>query len=154
MGYSVSSLTIIDSEAPTHDNETAREHDRIDVLMKWVGALELLIERSLNIKEADLEFRSETAQRELLHLRMMSFGLMPPRSRPETLTGPLRTFASSLRTQYRPDQIYTGQVRLIAADDPRVDSEVNRLQHERVLEAWRQWTPTLTFAHIPGNTRI
>jgi thioesterase domain-containing protein len=151
MNRSVASLTIIDSEAPADDGAHGREHTSIEVLTKLTEILELSAGTTLNIDAAELELLDETRQLELLHQRMVQAGLVPPNTRAEMLRGVLGTFGAALRTNYRPEHLYLGPLRLVLVTDGSLDEEANQRQHHDTLEGWRQLAPNLTDWHGPGN---
>src|SRR5215467_10201875 len=111
-GRAIGSLTILDSEVP----ESGCEYNNTEAIMAWIEVFELILERPLDVGRGDLDLLNESAQRKLLHARMVSEGLVPARTDPGILQGPLRTFAMSLRTHYRPDKVYPGPVQLILVD--------------------------------------
>jgi thioesterase domain-containing protein len=150
-GRSVASLTIVDSEVPDNTHPGAHEYNDIEAIMKWVGVFELALDRPLGVTRDDLESRSEAAQMKLLHQCLVTERCMPARSRPDVLRGPLRTFARSLRTHFRPAKSYPGPIRLVLADDPKLDEVDNRLQQEHVEEGWKRWAPNLVSTRTPGN---
>jgi len=82
---------------------------------------------------------------------LVRYGILPQRSEPEVLRGPLRVFATSLRTCYTPANIYPGPLRLILADDPRLEETDNRRKQECLIERWKQWAPGLISVHASGN---
>lgn len=150
-GRQVSSLIILDSEAPDDQLTPVREFIPAEVVMEMLDAYEQVVGHSLGIDRGDLDVCSETEQLELLHGRLVVEGLLPSRSEPDVLYGPLRTFATSLRTHYHPTGIFPGPVQLILADDAKLDQNTNLQNHKRVEEGWRRWAPNLVCTHAPGN---
>jgi arthrofactin-type cyclic lipopeptide synthetase C len=63
----------------------------------------------------------------------------------------MRTFATGLRTSYRPSGIYLGPLHFVYVSDPRLDEETNRTSSESTLEDWRRWTGTFVPWKGPGN---
>jgi thioesterase domain-containing protein len=150
-GHTVSSLTILDSEPPDDPAPDAREMDSIEVILYWVEIFDLLLQRPLGVTRRDLESSSESARMKLLHRCLVRERLIPPRSTPDLLRGPLQTFARAVRTHFSPDKSYPGRVQLVLVDDPKLDSEANQ-RHQKESEArWRRWAPNLVFSHAPGN---
>jgi thioesterase domain-containing protein len=150
-GRAIASLTILDSEVPDNDDALVREYNRTEAVMKLIETLEQVLGYPLEIGASNLDSCDDAAQRQLLHERLVRVGRMPRRSKPDVLRGPLRTFAASLRTHYRPDKVYPEPVRLVLVDDPKLDDEANRLQRERTIKGWRRWAPNLFFLYGPGN---
>jgi arthrofactin-type cyclic lipopeptide synthetase C len=150
-GRTVASLTILDKEAPDQDDNVFREYTHTDILMDWINSFELVLGHPLGVAKTDIELLSESAQRELLHRRLVAANLMPGRSEADVLRGPLRTFAASIRAHYKPDKPYTGPLTLILVDDPRLDQTSNRQYRHEVTENWKRFAPNLVSAHGPGN---
>jgi thioesterase domain-containing protein len=86
-----------------------------------------------------------------LHRLLVEVDLMPPRSEPDALRGPLSTFAAALRTRYRPQNSYPEALHLVLADDPKLNANNNRLHRARRVEGWQRWAPNLIYSHCPGN---
>jgi thioesterase domain-containing protein len=147
----VGSITILDSNPPGDICEAKREHNFTDVTMEFIEAFELALERALEVKREDIESLNESAQRRLLHRCLVREGVLPRRSEPDVLLGPLRTFGMAVRTQYIPDNSYPDRLNLILVDDPRLDEIANRHRQEKLVSAWRQWAPNLVYSHLPGN---
>jgi thioesterase domain-containing protein len=150
-GGSVASLTILDSEAPDDGYSTVREYTDTDVAWNWVKAIENMLGHSIGIQIAELQSRSQLERRELLHSSLVSNGIMSPRSSADDLRGPLRTFASGLRTYYMPCGPYYDPVRLIFVEDHGMHWDAIRENPELQLKRWRRWAPNLAYITIPGN---
>jgi thioesterase domain-containing protein len=150
-GRSVASLTIIDSEAPGGSGLLGRAYTSTEALMELIEVMELAAEKSLGVHRAEFESQNTEGQLRLLHEGMLRVGLMPRRSTPDALLGPIRTFGAALRTGYRPRRPFPDPVRLALARDPRLDDRVNRREHHATLERWRLWAPNITCWHGPGN---
>lgn len=150
-GRSIGSLTLIDSEAPDGLDASFSEYNQAEVILRWIEVFERFLERPLNIQRADLDGRSEAERVKLLHSRMVDQGLLPRQSDPETLRGPLWSFAMSIRTRFKPDQPYPGLMKLILVNDHGVDGSFNQRRHDHLLKEWKHWAPCLTNAVAPGN---
>lgn len=146
-GHTVASLTILDSEVP--GDATIQDYSNIDVMMDWLQTFEQNLGYSLEIKSDDLEARNKDEQLKLIHSRLVLKRLLPRQSQPETLSGPLRTFAASFRATYRPTQCYPERIRLVLAADKEMSG--SRCRQSDVTTGWRQWAPKLTCAQVPGN---
>jgi hypothetical protein len=116
-----------------------------------VEVFELLAERPLGIAPDTVKDLANVGRLRLLHERLTSVGLVPPRSTMDLLRTPFRVFASCLRTTYRPSGIYGGPVRLILLNDVRLDEGANRRYHAATIAGWRKWAPHLHFALGAGN---
>jgi thioesterase domain-containing protein len=151
MGRSLASLTILDSEVPGDNGKLNLEYDNTDAIMEWVATVEQLLERPLKISRRDIESRNESAQRKLLHNCLIKEGLLPRRSQPDALNGPLKTFAASIRTQYSPKAPYQRQMQLVLVDDATLGQDANRQRQKDIVEGWKLWAPNLVVRHASGN---
>jgi amino acid adenylation domain-containing protein len=149
-GRDVACLTILDSEAPDED-ASVRELTHIEVTMAFINLFEELLEHPLGIKQSDLEVRSEKAQMELLHHRLVAEGLLPQRSQPDVLCGPLRTFAMAIRSSFNPNKPYLGAVQLVLVNESKLDQAANRQRQEDIAKKWKRWAPNLIHRHAHGN---
>lgn len=150
-GRSVASLTIIDSEAPCGNGLLGRAYTSTEVLIKLIELMEMAADKSLGVYRAEFESQNTEGQLRLLHEGMLRVGLMPRRSTPDALRGPIRTFGAALRTGYRPQRPFPDPVRLALARDPRLDDQANQRQYQSTLEGWSLWSPNITCWHGPGN---
>ena len=150
-GRSVASLTIINSEAPCGNNLLGRAYTSTEVLVKLIEIMELAAEKSLGIQPAEFESQNTAVQLRLLHEGMIRVGLMPRRSTPDALRGPIRTFGAALRASYRPQRPFPDPVRLALARDPRLDDQADQRERQATLEGWRLWSPNITCWDGPGN---
>lgn len=147
----VASLTLIDSEAPEQGDVLGREHDALDVMATFVESLELASEKPLGVGRDALCMADPAQWLAMAHAGAVRTGIMPARSRPESLRGCLRTFGTALRTSYRPRADYTGPVRLVLIPDLRLDAAANQRQYQRMEEGWRRHAPQLSCWMGPGN---
>jgi amino acid adenylation domain-containing protein len=150
-GRAVGSLTLLDTEVPHDPGAPTADHDDVHVIMRLVEVLGHAAARPLGIAAADLAPLDEPARLALLHARMVGAALLPRRSGPDVLQGPLRTFAACLRTTYTPAEPYPGPVRLVLVHDSALDAESNRLQFADTARGWRRWAPDLVVTAGEGN---
>ncbi|AMS12796.1 non-ribosomal peptide synthetase [Pseudomonas chlororaphis] len=149
-GREVASLTLIDSEAPG-GNGVARAYTATAALQRLIDALQLASGQSLGIDPQAFALQDDAAQLAQLHAGMVRVGLLSARSTPEAIQGMVRTFASALRTLYRPHRRYQGRARLVLADDPRLDAAGNQREQQAMVEGWRQQVDELQVWQGPGN---
>jgi thioesterase domain-containing protein len=147
----IASITVLDSEPPDTGELPIRDYWSSEVTMAWIEATEQNLEVSLGIELRDLERRDESGQRQLLHERLVKKGGLPKRSHPDLLRGPLRTFGMSLRTQFRPDAPYSGELHLVLAADPGPEPARSTQSAEDSIQRWKQWVPKLIYHQAPGN---
>ena len=150
-GRSLASLTIIDSEAPCGNGLLGRAYTSTEVMVKLIEIMELAADKSLGVHRAEFESQNIAGQLRLLHEGMLRVGLMPRRSTPDALRGPVRTFGAALRASYRPQCPFPDLVRLALARDPRLDDQADQRERQTTLEGWRLWAPNITCWHGPGN---
>ncbi|OPK55965.1 non-ribosomal peptide synthetase, partial [Ralstonia solanacearum] len=151
-GHTVASLTLLDCQAPGSEaGWLGRTYTATEVLAKFVEALELALGKPLGVDSAMLSAADEAEQWRLIHAGMVGAGLIPRRSQPGMLRGPIRTFGAALRTPYRPGRLYTGPVRLVLADDPHASREANERAQYLTVSRLRDWAPDLVAWRGPGN---
>jgi thioesterase domain-containing protein len=150
-GRSVASLTIIDSEAPSDNGLLGRDYTSTEVLIKLIEIMEMAADKSLGVHRTEFESQNTAEQLRLLHEGMIRVGLMPLRSTPDALRGPIRTFGAALRACYRPQRPFPDPVRLALARDPRLDDQANQREYQATFEGWRLWSPNITCWQGPGN---
>jgi thioesterase domain-containing protein len=151
-GSTVGSVTVIDSEAPDPEGSPVKHYGRIDILSRWIEIFEMTLEQPFGVGVEDLEKQSSKAgQIALVHERLVHFGMLPRRSSPDFLQGPLNVFATALRTRYTPRGSYPGKVRLVLVDDAKLDEAANRSSKEKLVEGWRRWAPNLVVFDAPGT---
>uniref|UniRef100_UPI00182BF52D thioesterase domain-containing protein n=1 Tax=Ramlibacter sp. TaxID=1917967 RepID=UPI00182BF52D len=152
LGRSIASLTIVDSEAPDgRQSGLGEEHGAGQALARFVEVLELAAGQPLGVDAASLARLHPAAMRKQLHAAMARSGLLPARSSPDVLVGPIRTFATALRTSYRPPRVYDGVVRLVLVADTRFSAEDNQHHQIACLSGWQAWAPQTRLWIGPGN---
>ena len=150
-GRDVTSLTIVDSDVPGEDKTARREYNRPEALIEMAHLFELASQRSLNVSLSDLEALSPNEQLELLHQRLVKVQLLPPRSRPDALLGPIRVFEAGLRTSYQPGSLYLGRVCLVLVPDMELDDAANEKKFIDSINGWRRFAPNLVPLRGRGN---
>ena len=150
-GYTVGSLTLIDSVAPTQDRCSMRDYTHVQVLQQWLEIFEMLAKQTLGFHAAAIARLSLDEQLIRIHQRLCSLGVMSKKSSPDSLRGPLHTFASALRSPFTADFTLHGDVRLVTVADTKLDSAAKREANKEMVEEWRDWVPALKVFHVPGN---
>ena len=152
-GRDVGSLTILDSRAPMQadDPRTRPEYTRLEALMKLIEVLEQKAEDSLEIALEDLKELSPQEQLHLLHKKLVQVGLLSLKSEADILKGPIRTYETALRDDYRPNSICPHNTKLILVDDPKLDQQDNERKMMETKEGWQHWMPAMRHLHGPGN---
>jgi arthrofactin-type cyclic lipopeptide synthetase C len=147
-GRTLASLTIIDSEPP---QQRAGECSELDALLELVTICEQAAERPMGLDRTGLAPLSPEQRLAALHQGMVALQLLPSRSSPVLMAGPLRSFARCLRTGYMPAVPYDGPLQLILLDDPALDAAGNQQAQAAHVEGWRQHAPQLRWWRGPGN---
>jgi len=108
--------------------------------------------RSLELDPLTFADSDTVTQMHLLQQAMVRVGLLPPRLAAQALQGIVRTFASALRTVYRPEPGgYSGRASLVLVNDPQLDALDNQLEHAACASQWQHLLPQLSLWHGPGN---
>lgn len=144
-------LTLIDSEPPGPHTRIGREYSRVDALCKLVSLHEESSQRPLPLARADFENASPDRQLVRLHAGMVEVGLLPTRSSPELLHGPITCFEAALRTRYRPKATYNGPTLLVLAGSRSTAEPSHRLSADMMQSGWAHWAPDLTSRVAAGN---
>ncbi|WP_238211649.1 non-ribosomal peptide synthetase [Pseudomonas sp. PAGU 2196] len=150
-GRQVRSLTLIDSEAPGEGGTCGQPYTLGEALQRLIEALQLSTGKTLGIDPGAFAEASDDQQLSQLHAAMVRVGLLPARSQPGALDGTVRTFATALRTAYRPTLSYHGPVGLVLVDDPGLDALGNAREHAAMQAGWQQLMPKLALWQGPGD---
>jgi arthrofactin-type cyclic lipopeptide synthetase C len=150
-GRTVESLTIVDTDAPDDQGTQIKHCNHMEVIRKWLEIFEMITERSLGLNVEKLAELPEADQLSLVHERLVQFGLVPCKSTPALLQGPLHNFANALRARFTPKSTYNGRVHLALIKDSRPDKSSNINKDENVAKEWIRWAPTLDVIYLPGN---
>ena len=151
IGRNVASITLVDTEVPDEIGCAIREYSEADVFMKLVEIYQQSAACPIPIDAENLTGLNANARLMLLHESLVRVGLMPRQTEPEVLRGTLRTFATALRTHYRPNAVYDGPLRLVLVRDPALEAGIDQLRNEGIAEKWRHWAPNLTYWQSQGN---
>ncbi|MDR0212195.1 MAG: amino acid adenylation domain-containing protein [Pseudomonas putida] len=151
MGRPVHSLTLIDSEAPGEGSTCGQPHTLTEALERLIESLQLSTGKALGIEPLAFAEADDGEQLRQLHGAMVRVGLLPARSTAGILEGSVRTFATALRTVYRPALPYSGPVGLVLVDDPRLDAAGNAREHAAMQAGWQRLMPQLATWQGPGN---
>ncbi|MBI6899748.1 amino acid adenylation domain-containing protein [Pseudomonas putida] len=150
-GREVRSLTLIDSEAPGAGGSCGKPYTFTQAVQRLIESLQLSTGKSLGIEPVVFAEADDQEQLRQLHAAMVRVGLMPSRSSAQALEGVVRTFATALRTVYRPDGGFNGLARLVLVADPSLDAAGNQREQQAMEEGWRDWLPQLEVWQGPGN---
>ncbi|RIJ12891.1 non-ribosomal peptide synthetase [Pseudomonas sp. 91RF] len=150
-GREVASLTLIDSESPGGNSVVGKPYTTTAALLRLIESLQLSSGKSLGIDALAFAEADDATQMHLLHDGMVHAGVLSERSSADAMQGPVRTFATALRTVYQPALAYTGPVRLALVDDPTLDATGNQREQAAMLEGWQREARDLAVWYGPGN---
>ncbi|WP_322843822.1 non-ribosomal peptide synthase/polyketide synthase [Pseudomonas sp. B33.4] len=150
-GREVASLTLIDSESPGGNGTAGKPYTTTAALERLIETLQLSSGKSLGIDPLAFAEADDTMQMSLLHEGMVRAGVLSARSSAQAMHGPVRTFATALRTVYQPPLAYTGPVRLALVDDPTLDAWGNQREQAAMVEGWQRQVADLAVWYGPGN---
>ncbi|MFJ2709598.1 non-ribosomal peptide synthase/polyketide synthase [Pseudomonas sp. NPDC087346] len=150
-GRVVASLTLIDSESPGGNGTAGKPYTPTAALQRLIETLQLSSGKSLGIDPLTFAEADDVTQMHLLHAGMVRAGVLSHRAAPQAMHGPVRTFATALRTVYQPSQAYNGPVRLALVDDPTLDAAGNEREQAAMLEGWQRQVRDLAVWYGPGN---
>ncbi|WP_460091207.1 non-ribosomal peptide synthase/polyketide synthase [Pseudomonas sp. S2_E02] len=150
-GREVASLTLIDSESPGGNGTAGKPYTTTAALERLIETLQLSSGKSLGIDPLAFAEADDTTQMRLLHEGMVRAGVLSARSSAQAMHGPVRTFATALRTVYQPQLAYTGPVRLALVDDPTLDAWGNQREQAAMVEGWQRQVTDLAVWYGPGN---
>ncbi|MFW9080921.1 non-ribosomal peptide synthase/polyketide synthase [Pseudomonas sp. P2757] len=150
-GRPVASLTLIDTEAPDGNEVTGKPHTTTAALQRLIETLQLSSGKSLGIDPQTFADADDSTQMRLLHEGMVRAGVLSPRAVADAMHGPVRTFATALRTLYQPTLRYSGPMRLALVDDPKLDAEGNQREQAALVEGWQRQVSDLAVWYGPGN---
>ena len=150
-GREVASLTLIDSESPGGNGTAGKPYTTTAALERLIETLQLSSGKSLGIDPLAFAEADDTTQMRLLHEGMVRAGVLSARSSAQAMHGPVRTFATALRTVYQPQLAYTGPVRLALVDDPTLDAWGNQREQAAMVEGWQRQVADLAVWYGPGN---
>jgi thioesterase domain-containing protein len=143
-GTPPASLTVIDAEAPESNGKPGRAYTFTEVSWNLVRALERETGKTLGI-DRDAYFGAGRAQQwAMLHQGLRHAQLIHHRSNHNDLHGMIRTYATALRTVYRPPDCYRGPATLALAAD-EVDGNAG------APAGWKRLMPFMTVRQCAGN---
>ncbi|WP_277758203.1 non-ribosomal peptide synthase/polyketide synthase [Pseudomonas sp. A34-9] len=151
VGREVASLTLIDSEAPGGNGTAGKPYTGTAALERLIDTLQLSSGKSLEIDPQVFADADDATQMRLLHAGMVHAGVLSERAAADAMHGPVRTFATALRTVYQPALAYTGPVRLALVDDPTLDAWGNQREQAAMVEGWQRQVADLAVWYGPGN---
>ncbi|NER63590.1 amino acid adenylation domain-containing protein, partial [Pseudomonas sp. MAFF212427] len=150
-GRTVTSLTLIDSEAPDGQGTCGQPYTTTAALEMLVAALQRSSGKPLALQAQAFAEADDARQLHLLQDAMVGAGLLPPRASVQALQGMVGCFARALRTVYRPQPGYSGAVSLVLVADPGLDAPGNAREQAAALAGWQQVLPQLVAWHGPGD---
>jgi thioesterase domain-containing protein len=149
-GRPPASLSLIDTRPP-RDALWPDDVGDVDVARSWINLNELAVEQSMGIDENDLQRGDLLHNMAIVHRGMVRVGLLPSNTLPTVLLGPMRMFATCVRTWYHTTTIYPEPMRLIYLDDPFTDLAGNARIAAASRSGWSALAPQFEFRRGSGN---
>ena len=149
-GEKIDKLIVLDSEAPFMPSDIMQRYNRISMQIELIKLYELTINRTLNLKEIDLEGLGSEDQLHLLLSRLIEVNLMPPRTPVETLRGIVRVFETNINTKYVPKDHYNDQIYLIGVEQVEVDNTNNLNYYQDYVAKWEAHASNVNFWKVSG----
>jgi arthrofactin-type cyclic lipopeptide synthetase C len=147
-GQSVSSLTMIDTEAPDQEDWPS---DEPSIWRRFMAALSEQFEVQLGVSdrvissgEVDLFVRD-------LHSALRRHKAVSDKSKPAMLKGPLATFTAAFRTKYIPQGSYQLRANLALASEPCAAGDRDSEWKGVDAAPWRAHVADLRVTQVPGN---
>jgi thioesterase domain-containing protein len=150
-GHRVGDLILLDSDGPKTNGESPQEYSRVEAIMAFVDVMEQSVKHSLYLSREQFENQIESEQLRLLHTSLSKEGLVPRRSTPDLLRGPLSTFSAAIRTHYQCMTEYFEEVQLFLAMDERLSEIQNQTRHAASIARWKRLIPRLKHIVAQGN---
>jgi thioesterase domain-containing protein len=148
-GETISSLILLDSEAPNLNAEQKRRESHVEILRMLIDLYELNLGRSLGLRNEDLAPLNREQSITLLFSRLIAEKLLPPRTRKETLFAIFRVFEANVKARYVPSATYEGPLHLASVRD---DPENGILDQTVQPEAkWNVHAPRVMRYEAQGN---
>jgi thioesterase domain-containing protein len=151
-GETVDPIVLLDSQAPTAANTVPGHLGRVDVLMKLIGALEELAERSMNLARNELLALDYESQLLRLMQGMKALGALPRNSDVNDVRGLVRVFEVNLNTRYIPESRFPGRAVLFQAAERSCPIEgEEECDPAATGEAWRDHVGHIECVSVPGK---
>jgi thioesterase domain-containing protein len=147
--YPVSSLTMIDSQAPDENGLQIREYTSAEAMARLASLFN--INDLSDFRLDQLELLDDTSRLKLFHSSLVRANLLPHRSDFKALEGMVRTFEAAIRTSYQPNSALLCPSHLVLAQDSDHFAMNNELRLEINANRWRRWLPNLIVWKAPGN---
>ena len=150
-GCDVASLTLLDSRSPDAGDTRVKDIQASQLHNELLNVIRLSFECALEIDERVLSSGNADEFVQHLHSGMVRHGILPARSRPDLLHGPLEAFGAAHRAVYVPERAYSGRASLALVRNPRLPDDDDGLQRELTIAGWRRRISHLEVWHGPGH---
>jgi len=149
IGKPVASLTLIDSESPGLGER--KEYTSTEALLEFIGIVEQSRGTTLGIERRTYEQCGAKKQIAMLHAAMVRRNILPKRTIPDVLHGPISQFSAALRMRYEPRWVYQEPAWVVVADDSKFAADTNYRRQEAMFAGWKRYAPVLGGWKGPGN---
>lgn len=145
-GCPPASLTLIDSRLPSK-REVPDEISQADVIEQLIDVYSMAAGKRLPVTARALAGLDQASVLDRLHGAMVSVGMLPARSSPQLLDGPVRAFGRCLRSAYLPKRSYPEPVGFVLLGE-RGDASERALAY---VSHWRRYAPQAQFWRGEGD---
>jgi len=142
-GSPVSLVVLLDT-VPPGSGKNPSNYDESTILYRWIQNIEKAAGASTGLDISDLNRLPDHTRRRRIAAALADLKILPARTDPDALIGPLRVYAANIRTEFVPARIYSGEALLLIAEE----SDSPFLE---VVDGWSSWIGTLSSAKMPGN---
>jgi len=155
-GEKVEILVVLDSMPPPTLNPSQRRLSRLEVLGRLIEIYELILQRPLGLRVADLAPLPPDAQLNLLLDRLIAAKVMHRGTNIEAMRGIVQVFATNINTYYMPAGPYGGTLHLVKVP-PLPAGEASRSGSQEIVELddhhcdWREFAANTRCWMAPGN---
>jgi arthrofactin-type cyclic lipopeptide synthetase C len=144
----VASVTLIDTEPPDPLEKGSHGINAAGIFREFIEVLEDNFDRTLDVDDAAIRSGDVQTFTCVLHAALVKYHLLPARSAPDVLRGPLAVFTAARRSIYLPNRRYPGTVHLALVSCHRLDEHDKRTTYAR---KWRDQVAELNVWYGPGT---
>ncbi|QBG96612.1 alpha/beta fold hydrolase [Xanthomonas oryzae] len=145
-GCPPASLTLIDSRAPS-EREVPDEVSQTTVIEQLLEVYSMAAGKRLPVTANALAGLDQASVLDRLHGALVSVGMLPARSSPQLLDGPIRAFGRCVRSSYIPRRSYPWPVGFVLLNE-RSNAQEQALAY---IAQWRRYAPHGQFWRGDGD---
>ncbi|QPQ89124.1 alpha/beta fold hydrolase (plasmid) [Burkholderia gladioli] len=150
-GFSILSLTVLDSSSPAQHKDEVVDMTWPDIFIEYLSALNRTLDLEIKIDENTIEQGDIEMFLFSVHGQLVKKGAMPVRSHFRTLEGPLRAYAAARRTSYHPQTVYCGNMTYVTFPDASQNKKESTQSRFTCKKSWSKWTANFEVWDGPGD---